>query len=148
MSVDLLGGQVPGFFQLTVNLLLNSVGGHAHETCLSIPCLDSIADLEPPFPPVLINLLQGKFNALAVHSKPSILPAIKLGRKRAQDLFKTEQLLKLVDLVDEEEPTRRDRIKQNPARGGNSRRGQVGGVLTCASYGGAWAELSPVAFNR
>jgi hypothetical protein len=59
---------VPGFFKLTVNLLLHPVGGHAHEACLSIPGLDSFADLKLPFPPVLINLLQGELNALMIPS--------------------------------------------------------------------------------
>jgi hypothetical protein len=56
------------------------VGGDAHEARLSIPGLDSFADLEPPFPPVLINLHKGKFNAFAVHLQPSIRLAIKLDR--------------------------------------------------------------------
>jgi hypothetical protein len=36
MRVCLLGGQVPGFFKLTVNLLSNPLGGHAHEARLQI----------------------------------------------------------------------------------------------------------------
>jgi len=46
------------------------VGGNAHEARLSIPGLDPFADLEPPFPPVLVNLHKGKFNAFAVHLQP------------------------------------------------------------------------------
>jgi hypothetical protein len=80
LSVDLLGGQVPGFFKFTVNLLLNSMDGHAHEMCLRVAGSDGFADLESPIPPVLIYLPNGKFNALAVHLQPSIRPAIKLDR--------------------------------------------------------------------
>jgi len=80
LSVDLLGGQVPGFFKFTVNLLLNSMGGHAHETCLRAAGSDRFADLESPIPPVLIYLANGKFNALAVHLQPLSRPAIKLER--------------------------------------------------------------------
>jgi hypothetical protein len=58
---------VPGFFKLKVNLPLNPIGSDAHETRLSIPRLNGFADLELPFPPVLINLHEGKFNALAIH---------------------------------------------------------------------------------
>jgi hypothetical protein len=75
---DLLGGQVPGFFKFTVNLLLNSMGSHAHETCLRVAGSDGFADLESPIPQVLIYLANGKFNAPAVHLQPSIRPAIKL----------------------------------------------------------------------
>jgi hypothetical protein len=73
------------------------MGGDAHETCLRVAGSDGFADLESPIPPVLIYLANGKFNALAVHLQPSIRPAIKAGQKRAQGLFKTEQLLKLED---------------------------------------------------
>jgi hypothetical protein len=46
------------------------VRGNALEARLSIPGLDRFADLEPPFPPVLVNLHKGKFNAFAVHLQP------------------------------------------------------------------------------
>jgi hypothetical protein len=62
--------QVAGFLKLTVNLLLNPVNSNAHEARLSIPGIDRFADLEPPFPPVLVNLHKGKFNAFAVHLQP------------------------------------------------------------------------------
>lgn len=45
-----------GFFKFTVNLLLNSMGGHAHETCLRVAGFDGFADLESPTPPVHIYL--------------------------------------------------------------------------------------------
>ena len=63
-----------------VDLLLNPMGGHAHEACLRVAGSDGFADLESPFPPVLAYLANGKFNTLAVHLQPSIRPAIKLGR--------------------------------------------------------------------
>jgi hypothetical protein len=58
----------------TVNLLLNPVGGHAHETRLSSAGLDGFADLESPFPPLLIKLTKSKLNAFAVHLQPSNSP--------------------------------------------------------------------------
>jgi hypothetical protein len=66
-ALDCLRIQITRFVKLTVNLLLNPVGSYAHEARLSIPGLDGFADLEPPCPPVLIDLHKGKFNAFAVH---------------------------------------------------------------------------------
>jgi hypothetical protein len=75
LFVDLLGGKVvPGLFKFTVDLLVNSMGGHALETCLRGAGSDGFADLESPTPPVLIYLANGKFNALAVHLQPRITP--------------------------------------------------------------------------
>jgi hypothetical protein len=65
---------VLGFFKLSVNLLLNPVGGHAHEARLGIPGLDSFADLEPPFPAVLIKLTKSKNNAFTIHLQTSNSP--------------------------------------------------------------------------
>jgi hypothetical protein len=96
MAVDLLGREVAGFFEFMVNLLLNPMGSHAHEARLRVAGSDGFADLESPIPPVLTHLANGKFNPFAVHLESSIRPVIKLDRN-GLSLFKTEQLLKLVD---------------------------------------------------
>jgi len=69
--VEPAGSQVPQLFELTVDLLLNSVGGHADEARPGTTGLDDFADLESPFPPALINLPKGEFNAFVVHRQPS-----------------------------------------------------------------------------
>jgi hypothetical protein len=94
LSLDLL--YVPGFSKLTINLLLNPVGGDTHAARLSIPGLDGFADLELPFPPVLINLHKGKFNAFAVHlqhSRFSKRHGVKMPQRRSSRLLHIAQFL-------------------------------------------------------
>ena len=56
-----------GLLELTVNPLLNSVGGQPHNLRVGFARRLAFADLESPYPQIRLNLHKGKFNALAVH---------------------------------------------------------------------------------